>query len=121
MSTRLSVWQRFQNVVASVFNFENIIGQIPLKLSKASLSSLSGLWIMEAYQMTFIILFITFSGNKFVIYICGLNLNIRPTLHRSLACLKVQFFLASSLISYFQFKQLATMALRAFAGSEGTL
>ena len=40
--------------------------------------------------MTFIILFITFSGNKFVIYIFGLNLNIRPTLHRSLACLKVQ-------------------------------
>ena len=61
-------WQRFQNVVASVSNFENIIGQIPLKLLKASLSSLSG-WKMGAYQMTFIILFITFSGNKFVIYL----------------------------------------------------
>ena len=107
MSTRLSVWQRFQNVVASVSNFENIIGQIPLKLLKASLSSLSG-WKMGAYQMTSIILFITFSGNKFVIYIFGLDLNIRPTLHRSLACLKVQFFLASSLISYFQFKQCIT-------------
>ena len=72
MSTRLSVWQRFQNVVASEAIKSFIIQSV---------------WIVEngsLYQMTFIILFITFSGNKFVIYIFGLNLNICPTLHRSL-------------------------------------